>query len=405
MSLWQMEGLNVWWAPDESLTLSKCIASCNEAFESRWRRLLQPQSTLGWKERLEGWRGWTGWMGELRDERKIKMESVEDDQVMRKDDRLASRTRTLRERETRIVVAAVNILYITNELSAAAFIPFQGKWPLGLSSYSFLSNISSSRSHQLINPSSMDYYSWSVNSLLSWIRNPLVVPPFFVSFSWPAILVQKKNKRAKTDWLTFQKSSTFLRKMFLPCNDNWLENVVRPKLKRASHQTNNRWRSLIFCLNIYFWSASVYFPFLLLKCYSKFSFVQPKRGNNNIYYFFCVYSAKCQLVRETYEMIPFCFLQQLLGNLRCERWKAFKFADEKHFDYLLFRWWKLPASGSIIDFANTSSAIWCSFIRQPFLFLFWLPPPCYTFVCVVGYIWYHKYQWASNLCSTRATLN
>jgi|688.fasta_scaffold949697_1 hypothetical protein len=66
-------------------------------------------------------------MGELRDERKIKMESVEDDQVMRKDDRLASRTRTLRERETRIVVAAVNILYITNELSAAAFIPFQGK--------------------------------------------------------------------------------------------------------------------------------------------------------------------------------------------------------------------------------------------------------------------------------------
>jgi len=44
------------------------------------------------------------------------MESVEDE-VMRKDDRLASRTRTERERERerRIVGAAVNILYITDE--------------------------------------------------------------------------------------------------------------------------------------------------------------------------------------------------------------------------------------------------------------------------------------------------
>ena len=64
-------------------------------------------------------------MRELRDERKIKMESVEDDQVMRKDDRLASRTRTLRERETRIVVAAVNILYITNELSGRSVHSFR----------------------------------------------------------------------------------------------------------------------------------------------------------------------------------------------------------------------------------------------------------------------------------------
>jgi hypothetical protein len=45
------------------------------------------------------------------------MESVEDE-VMRKDERLANRTRTKRERETRIVGAAVNILYITNELGS-----------------------------------------------------------------------------------------------------------------------------------------------------------------------------------------------------------------------------------------------------------------------------------------------
>ena len=83
------------------------------------------------------------------------------------------------------------------ERPQCAFIPFQGKWPLGLSSYSFLSNISSSRSHQLINPSSMDYYSWSVNSLLSWIRNPLVVPHYLFLFLGQRFQFKRKTKGEK----------------------------------------------------------------------------------------------------------------------------------------------------------------------------------------------------------------
>ena len=90
------------------------------------------------------------------------MESVEDE-VMRKDERLANRTRTKRERETRIVGAAVNILYITNELGSHSLRRSIPVFFLGGGEMTgcviFLQLFIQHQPHQLINPSSMDYYS------------------------------------------------------------------------------------------------------------------------------------------------------------------------------------------------------------------------------------------------------
>ena len=74
------------------------------------------------------------------------------------------------------------------------------------------------------------------------------------------------------------------------------------RLKRASHQTNNRWRSSWLSSPIFFvlhFEAPVYFPFfsVVLKCYFKFSFMQRTAGcaGQNISLFFSDRFRECRL--------------------------------------------------------------------------------------------------------------